>query len=84
MAYTGHLLAYASHQTLPSSTPFTSDDGIDPLDGLAVLPLALGAANITYGADTSTDDDGGNGWISTHSSIVGPPNHYLLLQLFVP
>ena len=61
-----------------------SYDGIDPSYNLAGLMMALGAANTIYGADTSMEDDGENGWMFTHSSNVCNMNHHLLLQLFAP
>ena len=59
-----------SQPALPSSAPAASYDGIDPSDGLTGSTTALGAANTAYGADTSADDDGGNRWMFTHSSIA--------------
>ena len=61
MASAGYLLAYRSHQTLPSSAPLTPYDGIDPCYSPACLTLALGANNTTNGSDMASDDDGGNG-----------------------
>ena len=70
MATLGPSMAPWSQPALPSSTPAASYASIDPSDGIAGLTTALRAANTAYGADPSTDDNGGNGWMFIHSSIV--------------
>ena len=70
LAMLGPYMAPCSQPALPSSTPAASYASIDPSDGIAGLTTALRAANTAYGADPFTDDNGGNGWMFIHSSIV--------------
>ena len=69
---TPHCRRVRDRQFDPRRHPLSSfEDGIDPSDECAGSPPALGAANTTYGADTASDDDGGNGWMLTCSSTIG-------------
>ena len=73
-----------SQPSLLARAPTTSYDSIDSSGGAGGSSPALGAANTAYSPDMSTDDDGGNGWMFAHSSIVGRPNNHLLLHPFAP
>ena len=55
-----------------------------PLPWSACSPSALEAATTNNGAEAASDDNGGNQWLLTHSSIVGQIRHQLFLRLFAP
>ena len=72
-----------SQPNRPSSAPAISYDDIDPYHDPAGSPTDLGVANNTNGADPASDDNGGNGWIFTHSSIFDQLDDHHLLQPFL-
>mmetsp|Transcript_972 Transcript_972/g.2032 ORF Transcript_972/g.2032 Transcript_972/m.2032 type:complete len:90 (+) Transcript_972:224-493(+) len=66
-----------SRPPLPPSATTASYGDVDSYHNPSGSPPALGAANTINGADAASDDDGGNGWMFTHSSIVGQINDRL-------
>jgi len=71
-----------SRPPLPSSATAASYVDVDSYHNPSGSPPALGAANTINSADAASDDDGGNGWMFTHSSVVGQINDHHFLQLF--
>ena len=73
-----------SYPHLPPSALDTSHGGNGPWDEPPSSPPAAGAAIVAYGANTSSDENGGIGWMITQSSIVSWVNDPFLLHPYVP